>query len=133
MRKVLVLLSDGDNNWQGDTSVAPMRGGNELFYNAYGRLSQNRLPITPSSSYSTTASRADAALDTRFASLCASVKNSGITVYVIGFEVANSTHRNLLRNCASSADHYFESPTTAQLQTIFGQIANRIASLRLVQ
>jgi hypothetical protein len=61
MRKVLVLLSDGDNNWQGDTSVAPMRGGNELFYNAYGRLSQNRLPITPSSSYSTTASRADAA------------------------------------------------------------------------
>ena len=49
------------------------------------------------------------------------------------FEVANTTHRNLLRNCATSTDHYFESPTTAQLQSIFSNIANRIASLRLVQ
>ncbi len=133
MRKVLVLLSDGDNNWQGDTSVAPMRNGDELFYNAYGRLSNNRLPITPSTNYNTTASRADAALDTRWSTLCTAVKNAGITVYVIGFEVANSTHRNLLRNCASSTQHYFESPTASQLQSVFGQIASQIATLRLTQ
>lgn len=54
-----------------------------------------------------------------------------ITVYVIGFEVS-SAHRALLQSCASSPQHYFETPTAAQLQTTFRQIANQLASVRLV-
>lgn len=134
MRKVVVLLSDGDNNWQGATAVLPSYNGNELFYNAYGRVADGRLSITPSSTYSTTASRADAALDSRTAAICTAMKaNPGpnITIYVIGFEVANNTHRNLLRNCASSTNHYFESPSASDLQATFRRVGSMLASLRL--
>ena len=133
MRKAVVLLSDGDNNWQGATSVYPSIRGNELFYNAYGRLADNRLPITLSTNYNTTASRADAALDTRWSTVCTAMKNRGIAVYVIGFGVASSAHRTLLRNCATAPNYYFESPTTSALQATFRKVANRLAGLRLAE
>ncbi|MBX9700154.1 MAG: hypothetical protein K2X74_12010 [Acetobacteraceae bacterium] len=136
MRKVVVLLSDGDNNWQGSTAVYPSRNGGELFYNAYGRLADNRLPITPvAGDYSQTARNADTALDTRWSSLCTAMKAApyNITIYVIGFEVANGTHRNLLRNCASSTAHYFESPSASDLQATFRRVGSALASLRLAE
>uniref|UniRef100_UPI00190F7A5C hypothetical protein n=1 Tax=Klebsiella pneumoniae TaxID=573 RepID=UPI00190F7A5C len=82
---VVVLLSDGDNNWQGPNDVLPGSRHNELLYGAYGRLADNRLPITPStSSISTTMARADAALDARTAALCTAMKAApyNITIYV---------------------------------------------------
>lgn len=136
MRKAVVLLSDGDNNWQGATEVYPSRNGNELFYNAYGRLADNRLGIVRvAGNYSQTAANADAALDTRFASLCTAMKAApnNIEIFVIGFEIANGTHRTLLRNCASSAAHFFESPSASTLQTTFRQVGGRLAGLRLAE
>jgi Flp pilus assembly protein TadG len=133
MRKAVVLLSDGDNNWLGTPQVLPSRSGNELFYNAYGRLADNRLPITPAGNYSTTSTRADAALDTRFSTVCEAMKQQGIIVYVIGFEVAQPAHRALLQGCATSTQHYFESPNASTLQTVFRQIGNQLSSLRLTE
>jgi hypothetical protein len=58
------------------------------------------------------------------------MKAAGITIYVIGFEVA-SAHRTLLRNCATSLNHYLESPTPADLTASFRQIGNQLAGLRV--
>jgi hypothetical protein len=78
-------------------------------------------------------STADARLDGRFTAVCNAMKapGSGITVYVIGFGVSSS-HRSRLQSCASSPQHYFESPTAAELQTVFQQVGNQLASVRML-
>lgn len=142
VRKIVVMLTDGDNNWQApygescgssDDSVCASASGTELMYNAYGRVAQYNANFPNARISPVSQSNADARLDARFTAVCQAMKQSdvGITVYVIGFEVS-SAHRSMLQSCASSSQHYFESPTTSQLQTVFRQIGNQLASVGLV-
>lgn len=147
MRKVAIILTDGDNNWQpaynasgasctssSSRAVCSSASGTELIYNAYGRVANGinnwnaRFPTQTINPVSQT--NADARLDARFTATCNAMKQAGITIYVIGFEVATA-HRSLLQNCASSANHYLESPTASSLQTVFRQIGNQLAGLRV--
>jgi Flp pilus assembly protein TadG len=147
MRKVVVMLTDGDNNWQSasaysdsgsgcgssNDSVCSSLTGTELLYNAYGRVATYNQQFPTATISPVTQSNADARLDQRFSAVCTAMKaaNVGITIYVIGFEVATSAHRTLLQNCATSAAHYFESPTTAELQTVFRQVGAQLAAVRM--
>jgi hypothetical protein len=54
-------------------------------------------------------------------------------VYTIGFQVSDSTTRNLLRNCATKADMSYNSPTNAQLADIFRDIAIGLGELRITK
>lgn len=143
MRKVVVILTDGDNNWQApygetcgssDDSVCASATGTELMYNAYGRVATYNARFASARISPVTQTNADARLDERFTAVCNAMKAapSNITVYVIGFEVS-SAHRSRLQSCATSAQHYFESPSTSDLQAVFRQIGNQLASVRLVQ
>ena len=150
MRKVVVMLTDGDDNWQGayqsatdvtcgstSKSVCSSASGTELLYNAYGRVTTTtgwnaRFPsatINPVSQ-----ANADPRLSARFAAICSAMKAAGtdIIIYIIGFEVA-SADRSRLQACATSTAHYFESPTASDLQRIFEQIGTQLASLRLAE
>ena len=153
MRKVVVMLTDGDSNWQapygagcgsGNRGVCAAAGtSSELMYNAYGRVTtasggwNARFPTNTISPVSQ--ANADARLDGRFTATCNAMKaaDRGIIIYIIGFEIPNTTagnaRRTLLRNCATSANHFFESPTPAQLASVFSQIGNQIASLSLAE
>ncbi|MBW6401020.1 Tad domain-containing protein [Roseomonas sp. HJA6] len=161
MFKAVVILTDGDNNWQAAYAGNSVRGSpanSELLYNAYGRINPDSRPpdtvtnwntMFPSSQItSVTQTNADAALDTRFAAICRAMKNPDSTlansdnpnnhrirIYVIGFEVANSTQRTMLQNCASTPNspYYFEAPSASDLQRAFTEIANSLSSLRLVE
>ncbi|WP_137179592.1 pilus assembly protein TadG-related protein [Roseomonas sp. AR75] len=141
MRKVVVILTDGDNNWQdpygascGSSSrgVCSTASGTELNYNAYGHVSDYNAMFPSARISPVTQSNADTRLDQRFTAVCNAMKAPGvnITVYVIGFQV-NSAHRTMLRNCATTPDHYLESPTASQLQTVFTQVAAQLASVRM--
>lgn len=143
MRKVLVMMTDGENNWydypdgapgqakskdgKASTSYTP-NGAADADYTAYGRLSENRLNIT-----NKTISGARVEIDKRVASLCASIKNSGITVYTITFGVNSNDAQKLWKDCASKPDNYFNSPTQAALSAAFQQIGTQLANLRLTQ
>lgn len=149
MYKAIILLSDGDNNWQGfyASGVRGSPSGTELLYNAYGRVAnwndnfQGAIPSAQISPVNQT--NADNRLDDRFRQICREIKGTTSTnpndhrirIYVVGFEVANSAHRTLLQQCASgtAAPYYFEAPTAAQLQGAFTQIANALTQLRLVE
>ena len=145
MYKAVILLSDGDNNWQGfyASGVRGSPSGTELLYNAYGRVADwnANFPSTTISPVNQT--NADNRLDDRFRQICREMKGTTSTnpndhrirIYVVGFEVAESAHRTLLQQCASGtgAPYYFEAPTAAQLQTAFTQIANALTQLRLVE
>ena len=146
MNKAVVVLTDGDNNWQSFYVGSQVRGsptGTELLYNAYGRVADWNANFPTAQISPVNQTSADARLDTRFAALCTAMKGTTSTnsndhrirIYIVGFEVANAAHRSLLQNCASGtgAPYYFEAPTAAALQGAFSQIANALTQLRLVE
>ena len=159
MNKALVILTDGDNNWQGyyvgNNSVRGSPTSSELLYNSYGRVTANALPPDDTTNWnsdfpgatfisSVSQTNADPALDERFAQICTAMKGTTSTnpndhrirIYVIGFEVSvNSAQDILLRNCASSttSPYYLRAPSATDLQGAFEAVANSLSSLRLVE
>lgn len=115
MNKVMVLMSDGDNVMSNS-----MRG-------AYWYLSDRKLGTTNSGT-------ARNRLNDRTRTVCQAMKAQGIIIYTIALgENVSSGGRNLLRDCATSEDFYYLSPTTDDLQIIFRQIGDSLANLRISQ
>ncbi|SIQ66135.1 Flp pilus assembly protein TadG [Bosea sp. TND4EK4] len=69
-------------------------------------------------------------IDSRTALACTNIKASGIQLYTIRVMDGNAT---LLRNCASSANMYYEVTSASQLSPIFKSIAAEISQVRLTQ
>jgi hypothetical protein len=117
MTKVIVMMTDGDNNWF-DYSRPP-----SFDYTGYGRLTEGRLGTT-------TGSTATARINDRMTALCANIKAQGIVIYTITLGTAGATQA-LYRNCATSPGHYFHAPTAAQLRSSFQEIGSQLSNLRL--
>ncbi|MGE3770936.1 MAG: pilus assembly protein TadG-related protein [Bdellovibrionales bacterium] len=113
MNKAVVLMTDGDN-----VISNSVKG-------AYGYLSEGRLGTTDSG---------DAAdeLDERLETVCTAMKNNNITIYTIGFGggISGST-LDMLEDCASQPDYFFNSPTNEDLQVAFKMIGDSLANLRI--
>jgi hypothetical protein len=114
MRKAVVFLTDGLTNFP--TSD----------YNAYGFLSEGRLGTTSKSA-------ADTELEKRLAGMCTAMKNEGIEVFTIMFQLSDADLENLYRNCASSSSNFFNSPTNEALAQAFRAIGGRLTELRIAQ
>lgn len=64
--------------------------------------------------------------------LCSAIKQAGITIYTVGFQIHDDPRaRDLMRLCASSTEHAYTAATGAELRATFRQIAKRISKLRL--
>jgi hypothetical protein len=141
MKKVIVLMTDGNNEWYdwpdgvpGQTPpTAPPAGvpawtadGNADF-TAYGRLLTNTRGVSPANITTT--------LNTWMSQMCTTIKQNGIIIYTILFNNSNSATATLFQNCASPGPptHYFNSPTGTDLQNAFTQIGQELSSLRLSQ
>lgn len=68
------------------------------------------------------------AIDTRTQLVCDNVKAANIKLYTVRVINGNA---NLLRNCASSTSMYYDVQQASQLDTVFQNIANSLAQLRL--
>lgn len=135
MRKVLVMMTDGENQWfdwdGGAPGLAPKPYDGpqvDADYTAYGRLSEKRLGDTITNN-----NLAKQEINSRVAKLCEKIKENGITIYTITFGVGDTSAQQLWRNCASKPDNYFNSPNQASLSSAFQQIGTQLASLRLTQ
>ncbi|MBU3919259.1 TadE/TadG family type IV pilus assembly protein [Hyphomonas sp.] len=64
---------------------------------------------------------------------CTGMKNSGIIVYTVGFEVSSTALRNSLTSCATSADYAFFPSGSSELIAVFQQIGRAISEVRLVR
>ncbi len=69
---------------------------------------------------------------TQARNLCDEMKGENVVVYSVAFQ-APPDAANLLRQCASSADHYFSATDGAALRTAFQTIATNLNKLRLTQ
>jgi hypothetical protein len=93
-------------------------------YTAYGWLADKKLGTSDSTAAVTE-------LNNRLSSVCTAMKNSGIIIYTIAFNGPDETTQTLLRSCASQNAFYFNSPTTAALQSAFKQIGDSLSNLRV--
>ncbi len=118
--KAMVLLTDGENTFDTEDNH------NGSTYTAYGFLDQARLG---SSNYWTAINKQNDLL----AKACNNVKAAGIITYSFAYNVPSATQRNLIKNCASDPEKYFDPPSNAALVENFQQIADELRKLHLSQ
>ena len=105
VKKVAILMTDGDNNIGGS-------------YSAYGNWSTLKLT--------------DSNLDQKLATTCQNMKDSGITVYTVTFTSGiNNATKDFFRNCASATDKYYDAPSQTDLKEAFEQIARELSNIHI--
>ena len=64
-------------------------------------------------------------------SVCSAIKNAGIEVYVITFQLDSTVQKrvDLVNNCATDASHILNASNSNQLDTVFRNLATSITSL----
>ena len=68
---------------------------------------------------------------TQARTLCTNMKAKGITVYTVGFQLDTQNSVDTLKQCASSADKFFNAEDGVTLKLAFQAIALQIATLSL--
>lgn len=102
IRKVILLMTDGDNNIGS--------------YSAYGQQSSNHM------------SNED--LNKRLEKTCDNMKDEHIIVYTITFTSGIDAHtKGYFRDCATDENKYFDAPTQAGLVDAFKRIAAELSNL----
>lgn len=112
VEKIAVFMTDGENGYY--TGHSPPNDGD---YTAYGRLLTN-----PGWTRANNRSH----LNAKMLTVCQGMRDDGIEIFTVGFGV-NSAAQTLLRECATSADHFFNANTSTIVQQ-FQQIATEIRS-----
>jgi hypothetical protein len=139
MKKVIVLMTDGNKEWYDwpdgvpgqrpptapPSGVPAWTADGDADFTAYGRLKTNTRGVA-SGTITTT-------LNTWMSQMCTTIKQNGIIIYTILFNNNTAATQTLFRNCASSASNYFLSPTGTDLQNAFKQIGKELSTLRLSQ
>ena len=136
MQKVIVLMTDGNNDWYDWPGGAPGAGPSgwqndgDTDYTAYGRLKMGLAGSSVSQSGATTY------INNAMLNMCTTIKGNGITIYTVLFNhdgSVTSDTQTLFQNCASQPNYYFLASTASALQSAFTAIGNHIAHLRLTQ
>ena len=71
--------------------------------------------------------------DTQMGNICTAIKNQGVVVYTIGFEVpSDGTAERELKKCATSDAHYYRA-NGIDITDAFSSIASNVVNLRLTQ
>ncbi len=120
MDKVAIMLTDGVNQ-----IVRSDVDGSH--YTSYGRVGWGRLDGA------TNIYDAKDVINSRFSSICESMKDEGIIIYTITFQLNDTTTQNLYKNCATSNSHYFNSPSNEELEDAFIKIGSALSNLRISQ
>lgn len=122
MNKAAVIMTDGDN----------MIG--DQIYTAYGYLKDKRLGNKTSDPMWKQEETARLELDKRLLQVCSSMKNSGIYIYTVVFGTATrQASKDLMRQCASQPDYFFDSPSSSDLTVAFKTIGDSLANLRVTK
>ena len=148
VRKVIVLMSDGQNTNVGSDPVLSSD------YSAYNHLglwnhydtgntisqllgsllnlvlhgampAQYQRNISSSSNYVTY-------VNNRETQVCRNIKADGIEIYTVIFRETDTATVNLMRSCATDSDHFYRADDGDQLKNAFKAIGSGIGQLRLV-
>ncbi|MEO1020161.1 MAG: Flp pilus assembly protein TadG, partial [Pseudomonadota bacterium] len=119
--KVIVMLTDGDNQFYDNPPSGP--DGSDV--TAYGRLGEFGFASLHA---------ANVEIDERMARACTAMKTQGVILYTITFGSSpDAATQQLYSDCATSAGHYFHSPSNGDLSDIFKAIGRQLSELRIAQ
>jgi Flp pilus assembly protein TadG len=128
-KKVLILLSDGNNNW------LQLSNPNKSLYAPMGFYINNRLATGIS-----TQTAANDMLNTKTKQVCTNAKNKGVLIYTVGIMLPGTplpaSWSDLITNCASTVDgnvQSFIATNGDQLVAVFKEIASRVTRLRITR
>jgi Flp pilus assembly protein TadG len=121
--KIIILLTDGENRVPNFSNKSDNINKGE--YGPWGFAASGRLVDTSSRSVY------EAKMNERTAEACDAVKDEDIDLFTITFQLSDSDTINLMRNCATQPDMYYNSPDTSTLSAVFKAIATRISELRI--
>ncbi len=62
---------------------------------------------------------------------CENIKNAGVRLFTIAFEVSDTTIKDILSNCAGNGGGYFDAQNSTELAEAFEEIASALSTLRL--
>ncbi len=131
MTKAMVIMTDGDNTWEENTSYGPIScktttpGGSCATYKTDSRLNVTGTNINK------VGEAAEVALNERLSSVCTQIKNAGITVYTVSLGTVAKETGKRLEACASQSSYYFASATGAALTEAFAKIGDSLSQLRV--
>jgi len=131
LQRVVILLTDGENDPGGASGIMPSPSFNGLSGVGNSALTAPTVGLTNGS----TTSVSD--INTFQLAVCTAMKNDGITIYSITFgtygtDTTSQQAQQMMQNCASPGN-YYHAPTNAALLAIFQQIAGNLGVLRLTQ
>jgi Flp pilus assembly protein TadG len=129
-QKVIVLMTDGYNNW----SAAPNTWGGSIYEApGYFTLANGRMP--PGNQNITSLQQSRAALDELTLEACTHAKAKGIIIYTVGFSISSDPidqqGQNLLKSCATDDAHAFIANDANSLSNAFNQIGIGMGKLRI--
>jgi Flp pilus assembly protein TadG len=119
-RKVIILMTDGYNNYGGVNNM------NDSYYFTYG-FARNALLGQATTNNNTL----DSLLDAKTLQACTNAKAAGIVIYAIAF--GSSADSSLLQSCASNSNYFYWPQNSSDLDPVFQQIAQSINNLRISQ
>ncbi len=146
VRKVIVLMSDGQNTNVGSDTVMSsdyssynhlglwtQYADGSLLSGLYGLIGgilhgllpeQFRRPITSSADFVDY-------INDRERAVCTNIKHQGVEIYTVIFRETDGDTRDLMRSCATDNDHYFTANNQQELAQAFHAIGSGIGQLRL--
>ncbi|MBA4131612.1 MAG: hypothetical protein C0519_09315 [Hyphomicrobium sp.] len=103
IEKIMVLMTDGANT-RSPNYVAKNHSGNDV-----------------------------AMANSRTAELCTNVKSQQIKVYTVAFDVIDENLKDMLRDCASSPQNFYDAEDATELQAAFANIGANLSPLRIAR
>ncbi|WP_141659640.1 Tad domain-containing protein [Chelatococcus sp. XZ-Ab1] len=132
-RKIIILMTDGDNVWNSASNTL-----NRSIYSPFGYYTNNRL-----ASGVTTAAKATTVMDGKTLEACSNAKEKGIIVYTVAFSTPDApiskAGLSLLTSCASvdptDSSHRlaYIAATPDEIIAVFEEIARNIGALRIAE
>lgn len=130
LQKIIILMTDGEN--VNSESSNP----DDSDYSGVGLIWQQRLSKPGPDGYTvglnSTGAERRTAMDSRLAELCANIRQRKIIVYSVGVQVDTRT-QELLRNCATQPENYFNVTSAGDIGAAFDRIAGAIENLRIAR
>ena len=71
--------------------------------------------------------------DKKTKELCANIKADGISIYTVAFKVGKASSKKMLVDCASAPSQAYDATNNAALVAAFGDIAGKLAQVRLTK
>lgn len=150
--KAVVFMTDGENQWYDNPNPRPV-GDPTAYISHVGNTPQrykNHLTLSVATATypgvplgsstgrqfidgATTESTTRTKINTNLATACQLIKQQGIEVYTVVFQVNNAQTQQIYKDCATTEQNYYLADDSTQLFQAFQSVAQKLSRIRIVR